>query len=79
MNRLEKELETYQAELPKLLKEQGKFAVVKDAQVAGVFDTYPDALKQGYERFGLEPFLVKQIISPQPVLFISRNVIPCPL
>jgi hypothetical protein len=39
---------------------EGKFALVHDGQVVGTFDTYADALSEGYRFFKLEPFLVKQ-------------------
>jgi hypothetical protein len=58
---LEKELESFQRELPNLLAEEGKFVVVSGDQVVGAYTSYEDALKVGYEKFGLKPFLVKKI------------------
>jgi len=69
---LEKELETYRSKLPELHDEQGKFALVHGDTVAGIYGTYDDALKAGYEKFSLEPFLVKQIQIVEQVQFISR-------
>lgn len=79
MGILDTEIATYNAKLPTLIKQQGKFAVVKGDSIAGVFDSYGDALKDGYEKFGLEHFLVKQIMPAEQVSFISRHVIPCQL
>jgi hypothetical protein len=81
MASLDKELETYKAHLDALLSHEGKFTLIQGETVAGIFDTYGDALNQGYERFGVDtPFLVKQIARiGQDVLFISRHVVPCPL
>jgi hypothetical protein len=65
---LEKELQTYQHELPKFLSEEGKFLVIQDSHIAGPWATYEDALQAGYERFGLTPFLVKKIRSADSLL-----------
>jgi hypothetical protein len=76
---LEKELETYRSKLPELHEEQGKFALIQGELLAGVYGTYEDALKAGYEKFGLNPFLVKQIQVIEQVQFVSRLVVPeCP-
>jgi hypothetical protein len=57
------ELQTYQAQKSELIgKANGKFVLVKGNQVIDVFDTKSDAIRQGYERFGNVPFLVKQIV-----------------
>lgn len=77
MGTLDIELATYHAELASLLKQQGKFVLIKGTDVIDTFDTYGDALKQGYERFGIEHFLVKRIMPTEQVSFISRHVIPC--
>lgn len=74
---LEKELETYKAKLPELTASEGKFVLIHEAEVSGIFDTYADAIKEGYEKFGLNPFLVKQIQAIERVQFISRFVDPC--
>jgi hypothetical protein len=75
MAALEKELATYQDHLPKLLKDgEGKFALVHDGAIAGTFETYADALSEGYRLFKLEPFLVKQIQAIEQAHFIARAV-----
>lgn len=73
-NALVKELATYQAKLPELLGSVGKFALVKGDEVVGVYDTYADALKIGYGRFKLEPFLVKQIAPSEKIHFFTREL-----
>ena len=72
MSALEKELETYREKLPSLLPEEGKFVLIHDGDVAGTFDTYSDALTEGYKLFKLEPFLVKQIQAIEQAHFIAR-------
>jgi hypothetical protein len=76
---LEKELETYKNKLPELKQHEGKFVLIKGEEVVDTFATYEDAIKEGYQKFGLEPFLVKQIQSIQQVHFISRFLKPCNL
>jgi len=70
---LEKELETFRSRLPELKGEnEGKFVLIHGDEVAGFFTSYDDAIKAGYERFGLEPFLVKKILAIEQAQFISR-------
>ena len=76
---LDLELETYHRELPKLIADsnEGKFVLVRGEAVIDVFGTYEDAIKEGYTRFGLESFLVKQIQAVEQVHLISRLLL-CP-
>ena len=74
---LEKELETYKKKLPELKKDEGKFVLIHGDQVVDTFVSYEDAIKEGYKKFSLEPFLVKQIHSIEHIQFISRSIVPC--
>ncbi|MFL6199301.1 MAG: hypothetical protein ACJ76J_09005 [Thermoanaerobaculia bacterium] len=75
---LEKELAVYRSKLPELKAEyEGKFVLIHGDQVVDFFSSYDDAIKAGYSRFGLEPFLVKQIHALEQAQFISRFVDPC--
>ncbi len=74
---LEKELETFKKKLPELKKDEGKFVLIHGEEVVDTFTSYEDAIKEGYKKFKLEPFLVKQIHSIEQVQVISRSVIPC--
>ena len=74
--RLKTELETYEREKAKLVAEsEGKYALIHGNEVAGVWDTYLDALKAGYEKYSLNPFLVKQIESVDRVYFFTRDIV----
>jgi hypothetical protein len=73
---LEKELETYQKKLPELKDHEGKFILIHGEDVIDFFSTYEDAIKAGYQRFKLEPFLVKQVRATEPIFYISRSVMP---
>lgn len=76
---LEKELATYQAKLPSLKDHEGKFALIHGDDIVDFFSTYEDAIKAGYQQFNLEPFLVKRVMTVEPVFFISRNIVPSKL
>jgi hypothetical protein len=73
---LEKELATYQAKLPELKQHEGKFVLICEDEVVDTFSSYEDALKEGYKKFGLKPFLVKQILSIEPVFCFTRPIGP---
>ena len=73
---LETELATYKANLSSLLEKQGKYVLIHGADVVDTFAAYEDAIKDGYRRFKLEPFLVKQIQAIEKVQFITRYVTP---
>jgi len=74
---LEKEIETYKNNLAGLASSEGKFVLIQGDQVKGIFDTYADAIKEGYEKCGLDPFLVKQIQTVERIQFVSRLIKPC--
>lgn len=71
---LEKELETYKAKLPELKAHEGKFVLIQGDNVVDMFTSYDDALKEGYQRFKLTPFLVKQILAIEPVFYFTRPI-----
>jgi hypothetical protein len=60
---LEHELASFQMELPRLLSEgkEGRFALIHDGRVDSDWETEDQALQAGYDRLGLEPFLVMEI------------------
>lgn len=75
---LEREMETFNRKLPELKAEnEGRFALVHQDEVVDIFSSYDDAIKAGYAKFGLTPFMVKQIHAVEQAQFISRFVDPC--
>jgi len=75
---LEQELETFKNNLQTLKAEhEGKYVLIHGDQVIDVFSSYDDAIKAGYGKFGLNPFLVKQIHALEHAQFVSRFVDPC--
>jgi hypothetical protein len=76
---LEKELETFERLKPGLVTDQeGKYVVISGDDLLGVYSNYEDALKIGYEKKKLEPFLVKKILAIEPVNFFTRPLPLCP-
>jgi hypothetical protein len=73
---LEKELATYKAQLSSMKEHEGKFVLIHGEEIADYFSTYEDAIKGGYQRYKLEPFLVKRVMTIEPILFISRSIVP---
>jgi hypothetical protein len=73
---LERELKTYHDKMNELKGFEGKFVLISGETVVDTFTSYEDAIKEGYVKFGLSPFLVKQIRSIEDIQFISRFVPP---
>jgi hypothetical protein len=73
---LDRELGVYNDNLTKLMEQTGKFVLIHGDDIVDYFAAYEDAIKAGYQRFGLEPFLVKQINAVQAVQHISRSILP---
>ena len=78
LNPLRKEIETYNRLLPTMLDRQGKYALVKGSELIDVFESYDDALKAGYAKFQLAPFLVKLIAPAEQVSYFTRDLAACP-
>lgn len=72
----EKEVETYYRELPQLLEKEGKFVLLHESEVIGFWDTEEEAVEAGDDRFGLDPFLVKQIRSKEQPVVVPYPVTP---
>ena len=71
---LQAEMATYNSRLIELIGSVGKFVLIHGTSIEGIYDTYADALRIGYDRFKLEPFLVKQIAPSEQVQFFSREL-----
>lgn len=73
---LEKELETYKQKLPELKEHTGKYVLIHGDDVVDFFAAYEDAIKAGYQRFKLEPFMVRLINNVEQVLHVTRPILP---
>src|SRR5687767_4183295 len=52
-----RDFETYRRQLPSLLQKghAGRYALIKDDQVLGVWDNLEEALQAAADRFGMDP------------------------
>lgn len=75
---LERELQTYHKHLESLLAHQGKYVVISGEDIIGIFVAYEDALRTGYEKVGVKPFLVKKIEATENIQYFSRDIGLCP-
>ncbi|HUY91878.1 MAG TPA: hypothetical protein VMV10_24270 [Pirellulales bacterium] len=73
---LKTELQTYEKHKESLLGKEGKYVLIHGTEIGGVWDTYEDALQAGYQKFGMAPFLVKQIQGIERVQFFTREICP---
>jgi len=67
---LAEETETYRSKVESWLAEgkEGQFVLLKGSELIGFWNDRIEAMSEGYERWLLCPFLVKQILSREPVL-----------
>lgn len=73
---LDVELKTYEQNRDQLLgTAEGKFVLIRDNQVVGIFDSKMDAIAVGYQQFGNVPFLVKQILKIETPLNFMSNLL----
>jgi hypothetical protein len=61
---------TYRREAGRLLKEgkEGLYLLIKGDEVVGMWPTHEDAMAEGYDRFGYQPFLVHRLREREQVL-----------
>jgi hypothetical protein len=64
------EWETYRREVGRLLAEghEGRFVVIRGAEIAGLHDTWEAARVAGLKKYLLNPHLVRPILRREPVL-----------
>jgi hypothetical protein len=73
---LAEERATYRDHRSELVREhEGQFVLIKGHNVVGVFSDRSAALREGYRRFGVVPFLVRQVAASEPVVYLP-NVVP---
>ncbi len=53
-----------------LTRHKNQYVLVKGSELAGVFGDGQSAYAAGLERFGLQPFLVKQVLAEEPVVYL---------
>jgi len=69
---LEKELETFEAMKPELLKtHKDKFALFHGSEFVGAYDSAENAYTAGVEKFGKSSFLVRKV-SDEPEVYRNQ-------
>lgn len=68
---LEKELQYYDAHREELLKEhEGKFVLIKEGSLVGVFASEEEAYEDGLRHFGNQPFLIRRVASQEEIVYL---------
>lgn len=68
---LDHERRYFDEHLPEWLSRYpGKFVVIKNDEILGIFDSFDDALAEGARRLGLQSFLVRRIEPVQATVHI---------
>lgn len=58
---LRQEINTLRRNLEEVLKHPDKWVLIKGDDIVNYYESYSDALTDGYARFGREIFMVKEI------------------
>jgi hypothetical protein len=69
------EIATYRSRPPELLAHEGQFVLIKGDQIIGFFDDDSEAIREGYCRFAIAPFLVKRVAASERVVYIPNVVL----
>lgn len=68
---LEKELEFYTSHRAELLKAHaGKFVLIKNDSLVGIYSTLEEAVIEGTLRFGKGPFMARQIAERDRTIYL---------
>ena len=68
----------YSENLDSLLPHEGEFILIHENGIEEEFwESYEQALEEGYQRFGVSKFMVKRIDRDESVHFVSRDVKIC--
>lgn len=68
------EMRTYEAHKAELLRtSKGKYVLIKDADIIGLYDREADAFSEGYQRFRLTGFSVRQVLQREKVYTIGGS------
>jgi hypothetical protein len=71
------ELTVFENNLPHMVSHhQGQFVLIKGAAAMQFFDSYEEALTAGYQRYGLQPFFVKQVTEESSTVHYVRDLGP---
>jgi hypothetical protein len=72
---LEEEVRYFYASKADLLRQfENRFVLIRSSRLEGVFGDEDAAIDEGIRRFGLESFLVKQVLTQEPVLYFTVDL-----
>ena len=67
-NNLQKELEYFKTHQEELVKQyEGKFLVIKDQKVEGIYDTEIEAYNNAQKKFELGTFIIQQCLAGKDI------------
>ena len=69
------EKQVFEDNLPEWDEYAGKFVLIKDTDIVGFFDTYTDAIAQGYREFDLDPFFVAMVNRYESAQLVTRLIV----
>ncbi len=68
------ELKAYEAHKAELLEtDRGKYVLIKGGEIIGLYDREEEAFSEGYRRFRLTGFMVKQVLEQDKVYTIGGS------
>ena len=71
---LELETKTFEQKLSELLTtDTGKFVLIKEDRIIGIFVAMEDALIYGYEKYMDQPFFVREILPTQEPMDFTNH------
>lgn len=70
--KLEQEMAVYEKNLENWIDREGLYVLIQGSDVCGFFEDYVEAVREGYARFGIAPFLVKQVRRRPQVQAVTR-------
>ncbi len=69
---LGREWETYRREVGRLIADgqEGKWVLIHDEQIIGIYETYAEARREGAMRFFVQrrPYLIRHILTYEPTI-----------
>ena len=72
---LARDLVTYRDNLKELLRDKGKYVLIVEGKIIGIYAERDQAMREVATRFGDKPVLVKQIVAKEPMISMG-GVIP---
>jgi hypothetical protein len=69
------EMITYRDNLEELLRDEGKFVLIKGREIIGIYAEEKEALREVVARFGAQAVLIKQIAAKEPMISMGGVIL----